>query len=310
MSISKLDMKSYLPILLLRSALFVHAWWKPAAGTSWQIVLSKPIPEPYPNVTALDFDLFDNPASTITALHQAGQKAICYFSAGSYERWRSDADQFAPADLGEPLDGWPGERWLNTSSANVRKIMQARMDLATQKGCDAIDPDNTDVYDNGGGGFNLQPEDAVNYVQFLASEGHKRGLAVGLKNSGTILEQVLGDVDFQVNEQCLQYGECDTFRPFINAGKPVFEIEYRKGMPTAAQTNDICSNSERSGFSTLVKHTSLDDYYFACPGNSITSSTPAQASASASRNAAVDLSIRPFMITGLITVFVLASSVI
>ena len=32
--------------------------------------------------------------------------------------------------MGAPLSGWAGERWLDTRSANVRRIMQARMDLA------------------------------------------------------------------------------------------------------------------------------------------------------------------------------------
>ena len=80
--------------------------------------------------------------------------------------------------------------------------MKDRMDLAVTKGCAAIDPDNIDAYDNGGGGFNLSAADAVDYVQFLATEGHKRGLAVGLKNGGVIVDRVLKDVDFQVNEQC------------------------------------------------------------------------------------------------------------
>lgn len=259
-------MQAQFSLLALLSSLAVtQAWWKPAVGTTWQIVLSTPLKAPYPNVTAFDFDLFDNPASTITTLHNADHKVICYFSAGSWEKWRPDAGDFDKADIGKPLDGWPGERWLNTKSTKVRAIMSKRMDLAKSKGCDAIDPDNIDVYDNGGGGFNLKPADAVDYVKFLAAEGHNRGLATGLKNGGTIVKQVLSDVDFQVNEQCLQYNECSTFRPFINAGKPVFEIEYRKGTPDQSVINGICDKPGRKDFSTLVKHMSLDAYYKACP---------------------------------------------
>jgi hypothetical protein len=57
-------------------------WWKPAAGTTWQIVLREPLNDTSPNVTAFDIDLFTNNQSTIDALHQKGSKVICYFSAG------------------------------------------------------------------------------------------------------------------------------------------------------------------------------------------------------------------------------------
>lgn len=261
-------MNTFLVALLTSTASLADAWWRPGVGTTWQIVLSKPIKGPFPDVQAFDFDLFDNPASTQQALHQAGHKTICYFSAGSYEEWRNDAGKFTKADLGKPLDGWAGERWLNTRSANVRSIMKQRMDIAVKKGCDAIDPDNIDAYDNGGGGFQLTTADAADYVKFLAREGHKRGLAVGLKNGGKIIKQVLDSVDFQINEQCLQYSECPTFRPFINAGKPVFHIEYRKGTPSKGIIDGICSKPGRKHFSTLVKHMNLDGWYAACKGTS------------------------------------------
>ena len=48
----------------------------------------------------LDLDLFDNPASTIASIHAAGKRAICYFSAGTYEDWRPDASSFDSSSLG------------------------------------------------------------------------------------------------------------------------------------------------------------------------------------------------------------------
>lgn len=129
---------------------------------------------------------------------------------------------------------------------------------------DAIDPDNIDAFNNGGGGFNLTTTDAISYVQFLGSEGHKRGLAVGLKNGGDVLQDVLASVDFQVNEQCLQYNECTTSRPFIDVDKPVFEIEYRDSTPSQATVDSICTAPSRKGFSTLIKHMNLDSWQVAC----------------------------------------------
>jgi hypothetical protein len=99
-----------------------------------------------PDVEIFDIDLFGNPKSTIDTLHKLGKKAICYFSAGSYEPNRPDSGDFTDGDKGKGLDGWPEEHWLDLRSENVRTIMGKRIELAASKGCDAIDPDNIDAY--------------------------------------------------------------------------------------------------------------------------------------------------------------------
>ncbi len=129
--------------------------WQPAVSSSWQIVLLNPISvaadatETDPDVEVFDIDLFTNSQDTINKLHSLGKKVICYFSAGSYEPGRPDSPQFKSADLGKGLDGWPGEKWLQLNSVNVRNIMAARIKLASGMGCDAIDPDNIDGYVSG-----------------------------------------------------------------------------------------------------------------------------------------------------------------
>jgi hypothetical protein len=126
--------------------------WVPSVSDTWQIILSHPPvlsasdQSTTPNVSIFDIDLFDTPTETIHQLHTMGKKVICYFSAGSYEDWRPDASDFAKKDLGHDLDGWPGEKWLNLTSENVRQIMKQRVNLAKEKGCDGIDPDNIDGY--------------------------------------------------------------------------------------------------------------------------------------------------------------------
>ena len=37
---------------------------------------------------------------------------ICYFSAGSYDHNRPDADQFHDSDIGNKMDGW-NEKWID-----------------------------------------------------------------------------------------------------------------------------------------------------------------------------------------------------
>lgn len=128
------------------------SFWQPNGNTSWQIVLENPIElnssstSVSPNVDVFDIDLFTNSAVVLQSLHQLGKKVICYFSAGSYEPDRPDSSQFQTSDMGDDVSGWPGEKWLNISSVNVRNIMAARIQLASQKGCDGVDPDNVDGY--------------------------------------------------------------------------------------------------------------------------------------------------------------------
>jgi len=121
--------------------------WTPSAQCTFDISLSE-VYSPYnlPSARGIDIDLFDVTVADIAAYHAAGKKVLCYFSAGTYENWRPDASQFTAADKGKNLADWPGEAWINVNSANVRNIMAARIKMANDKGCDAIDPDNIDGY--------------------------------------------------------------------------------------------------------------------------------------------------------------------
>lgn len=123
--------------------------WTPKVGDSWQIVLQNTIRNDVdftPNVSIWDFDVFENDKETIDELHNRGKKVICYFSAGTWEKGRTDADQFPEEDLGGTLPEWQDERWARISSPKVRDIMKQRIALAASKGCDAIDPDNVDGF--------------------------------------------------------------------------------------------------------------------------------------------------------------------
>ncbi|KAH8782153.1 putative endo alpha-1,4-polygalactosaminidase [Hyaloscypha finlandica] len=242
-------------------------FWKPAVGETWQIVLLTPLDNTTTNASVYDVDLFTNPTSTFQNLQSMGRKVICYFSAGSYESNRPDSNNFTAADKGHGVDGWPGEFWLNTNSPNVRDIMTERLKLAAQKGCDGVDPDNVDAYNNNGGGLGLTITDAIDYLTFLAIGAHSLGMAIGLKNAGEIVNQTLPMMQWQVNEQCVQYGECVTFQPFIMANKPVFHIEYPQSSDekkfTAAQ---LCGVGDASldGFSTVLKSMDLGDSVTEC----------------------------------------------
>ncbi|WVO13617.1 hypothetical protein L204_101238 [Cryptococcus depauperatus] len=253
----------------LDSSLNYTSVWKPQVGTPWQIVLNKAAATEspvriLPDVKVYDLDLFDNDASAFAKMKEDGIRVICYFSAGSYEDWRSDKKEFLDSDLGAPLDGWPGEKWLKTSSSNVRRIMSSRIQLAATKGCDAIDADNIDGY-NHDTRLGLIQDDAVDFVRFLAGEALSHNMSFGLKNAIEIAPKVLDVTAFAVNEQCVEYGECKKLSVFVDANKAVLHIEYPKKPGDAHSIENSCPSQDAGvdfhALSTVLKRMSLDDWY-------------------------------------------------
>jgi Glycoside-hydrolase family GH114 len=232
------------------------AHWMPKSGTTWQWQLTGTI-DTTVDVQMYDIDLFESSTTLIKSLQTAGRAVVCYFSAGSYEPDRPDSAALMKTGLGKTLDGWPAEKWLDIRSAAVRQIMQARLDTAKSKGCDGVEPDNVDGFDNDNG-LGLTKQDQLDYNTFLATEGHARGLSVGLKNALALVTALQPSFDWALNEECLKYDECDGLAPFVKANKAVFHCEYAKS------TTGICDKNP-AGFSTIVKDLDLDAFRLACP---------------------------------------------
>ncbi len=238
--------------------------WTPEPGTTWQWQLTGPADTSL-DVDAYDIDLFDVEQSAIDELHADGRAVICYFSGGSYEEWREGAKLFPDTALGDPLDEWPGERWLDYRDPAVRDIMSARLDLAVDKHCDAVEPDNVDGYTNPTG-FDLVGDDQLDYNRWLAQQAHARALSIGLKNDVDQVPALVDDFDWALNEECVTYEECETNSPFIDQGKAVFHVEYVDDIADGpALAEEVCPQTTALGFSTLIKEWDLTVWRLACP---------------------------------------------
>ncbi len=247
-------------------------WWQPHASEklTWQWQLSTGDVDTSYNVDMYDVDLFDTSQSKIDELHTQGKKVICYFSAGSWEDWRSDASNFPESVKGNDLDGWAGEKWLDirdglpdsdgngtSDSIELRNIMKNRLDLAVTKQCDGVEPDNVDGYSNNSG-FALTSADQITYNKWLATEAHNRNLSIGLKNDIDQINDLVNDFDWALNEQCYQYNECSSYQTFITNNKPVFGVEYN------LEPAEFCPQANTSGYSWLKKHDNLDSWRYGC----------------------------------------------
>jgi hypothetical protein len=233
------------------------AIWKPAPNTSWQWQLTGLPIDQTVNVQMYDVDLFETAPAVVASLHAAGRKVVCYMSAGSWEDWRPDAAQFPAAVLGAN-NGWPGERWLDIRRLDlIGPIMEARLDLCKAKGFDAVEPDNVDGYTNHTG-FPLTAADQLRYNIFIANAAHARGLSIGLKNDIDQIPELEPYFDWALNEECFNYDECDAYRPFTDAGKAVFHVEYE------AATSAFCTRANALNFNSMKKRWDLDAYRKAC----------------------------------------------
>ena len=206
---------------LALSATAAHAQVAPLTTWYWQLSGSINTTR---NDVVYDIDGADNSTDLIQNLKSQGHKVICYFSAGTWEDWRSDAGAFPQAVKGSS-NGWPGEQWLDVRSQVVRDLMTKRLDTFKAKSCDGVEPDNVDGYANRSG-FPLTAADQISYNSFLADAAHQRGLLVALKNDTDQVKQLVGKFDFAIVEECFRYSECGSYSPFVTAGKAVLAAEY------------------------------------------------------------------------------------
>ena len=211
-------------------------------------------------VDVYNLDLFDTDPAVIAELRDRGVFVMCYFSGGSYEDWRVDAGQFPSDVLGSAMEGWEGEIWLDIRRIDLLSpIMEARLDLAVEKECDGVDPDNLNGYENETG-FPLTGTDQAAFNIYLSTEAHARGLSIGLKNDLGQIPEMVPYFDWVINEQCFFYEECHLLLPFIESGKPVFVIEYDLA------PEEFCTQARELNFNALHKNLELDAYLVSCNG--------------------------------------------
>ena len=237
----------------------VKDWWHPTAGLTWQWQLTGKLNLDL-HTEVIDIDL-DVGKSVVDHYHSQGTKVICYISVGSYENWRTDADQFPDEVLGKDYEGWSGEKWLDIRRIDLlAPIMLARLDECAAKGFDGVEPDNMQIWDNDTG-FPLTYDDQLQYALWLAEEAHKRGLAIGQKNAPDQTKDLVEVLDFAITEDAFYYDWAKDMLPYIQADKPVFAAEYTD-LPGDFQ--EFCRQSKELGFSTILKHRDLDSWLETC----------------------------------------------
>lgn len=252
-------------------------WWQPANsgpnnGPEWQWELDHPLSvtsatdmgvgatnaagSVSASPTVFDIDGIENPASTVTALHKLGDKAICYIEIGAAGNYYSAAQEGIPVtyyaqlkaagDLGAKMAGYP-EYYLNISSPSTVSIIESMIrQQCAAKGFDAVEPDIGDSYTDNTG-FGITEAQNAAYDNTLGTYAHSLGLAWGQKNGdqdASFARMQEPVADFLLTEECNYYHTCATVAaPYVAAHKLVLNAEYTGdwGTSTAADLRKFCA---------------------------------------------------------------------
>jgi hypothetical protein len=187
-------------------------------------------------------------AGTLAQLHARTPRpiVICHVNTGAIELDDPDARKFPGFEPDPPDDptppepgsviGWstpqgPEERFLDIrepSRASWVEIMWKRIDLAKQIGCDGIAPDHNDQHLLEPG-FEVGVLEQLSWFEEVARQAHQRELSVGMVNGHVLANQpdsLVDDYDWALPERCAEFDDCGSLRPFINARKAVFALDY------------------------------------------------------------------------------------
>ena len=95
---------------------------------------------------------------------------VCYMNAGGWEEWRPDAGEFPTGIIGDDLNDWEVERWLDVRRVNIlASIMEPQMNSCRYEGFDGIEPDNIDRFLNDTG-YDLTSKDQLAYIWLAGAD--------------------------------------------------------------------------------------------------------------------------------------------
>jgi hypothetical protein len=260
--------------------------WQPAAQVEWQYELDHPLnttnakdmsttvtawngdTPPATDPTVYDIDAIENPASTVTALRSAGDRAVCYIEVGTAGNYYSAAEEGISTTyyqqlenagvVGKKLSGYP-EYFLNINSLQTVAIVESMIQQqCAAKGFDAVETDLDETFgsNEGNTGFTITQANEESYLETLALYMNGLGLVWIAKDlDDTANQSFVSDMEPYaagiISEQCNQYSTCSLLQPFLINHKPVMNVEYSEATAKFCQS-DINAGISGAKFNTLL----------------------------------------------------------
>jgi len=238
--------------LLLANA---NALFHPNQNMKWNIALG----EKHFDISGEDAEVVEidfNSVDLINSLHKAGKKVICYFSGGTIEKWRYDYNDYFKHDglVRETYDGWDDEHIVDYRKESIKPLLKERIRRSKERGCDAVDVDNVDLYQVRKVKNWTNPisrDDAIRFITWLGKTAHEIGISIGLKNCLDIVDTVGKYYDFAISENCNKRSECHYYKNYLKTGKPVFGITYG-GL--SKNQKALCKNLNNLPITMVIKN--------------------------------------------------------
>lgn len=101
-------------------------------------------------------------------------------------------------------------------------------------------------------------DDQLAFNRLLAAHTRAHGMAVIAKNNLYQAWDTFCSYDGIVNEQCWEDEECQSYWPFVNAGKPLMQVEYN------TERCYFCDRANHMGVNSLRKNPALDSCFYDC----------------------------------------------
>jgi len=279
-------MKFLLPLTTLIASLLLasntEALSKFKPGSSWNYLLGVNDENVILNLKEQVLTIDLNRRHLVPKLHSQGKKVICYFSGGTLEPHRPDKDKYEAINKNHKgfLYGGPtkwNEQYVDFRMKDLlQPLLEDRMKLAVQAGCDGIEVDCLGAYNHDEPkkhGFTK--DDTYEFAKWLSKSAHKVGIAIGLKNVATLAPKLVNDFDFAVVESCSSSKNvCALFKDFPKQGKAVFTIHYGDYGSFSSQKNTMVQEQKGLGYTCTFNND--DDlkkpgYGYSCDSGSTTS---------------------------------------
>jgi hypothetical protein len=214
-------------------------------------------------------------AGAIDELHADGRIVVCYIDTGAWESYWPDAALFPKSVCGRDT-GWRGERWLDVRPRSWKRfapLIWARLDLAAELGCDAVEGDQNNGAENRDG-FPVSKGRMVRWYREVFAQTHARGMSAVQKNGISRVRPILehpGDdaarePDALLIEECAQFRECGRLGPWEGTDKAVWQVEYRPRFDRRGFKRRVCPDAIAAGRFALLKREPPDGgYRRVCP---------------------------------------------
>jgi hypothetical protein len=225
-------------------------------------------------------------ATRIAALKAARTTVICHVGTGAIKLTDPDARKFPGFEATPPnrptmvkagsVIGWStsltdaNERFLDIRTASrpmFEKYIIARIDLAKAIGCDGIAANHNDAtaYQDdvayGTGFAMIAAAEQTSWIVALAKKSHDIEISIGGRggHAATGIEALVDDYDWLIAERCTEIPDCDQTRPFIEAKRAVFGLDYdvtQEGMASSKTTT--CQRWADTLIDGVIKKATLD----------------------------------------------------